>query len=194
MISLSAIEAKQEDDDFEISTDENTELKEETNKQQTETFEEEEEEYDLELASLRAIMSLYVARFPDKLASYKKIKFDTLDKNSLLRLRREFELQINLETALSATQAMALQSISALEVLTYVGSSGRINPIGSSELLQQDENFKDNMALVLLKYADKLNQAPELRLCMSIVSTFSMMHKINSSNNNTQISVKTDDL
>lgn len=129
----------------------------------------------------RLITKMYINEFPEKLKNYRRLlnKIDDMGNDELTNLRREFEIVIGMKTSLGGLTNSMMSGISMLEQVLSMWSP--LIPNGLTPLCAQDSEFQDDLKLISLKYAEKINTRPEVRVGLTLAKNIMLLDRVNKS-------------
>lgn len=131
------------------------------------------------------LIQLYLNLFPDKLVGYDKVKFSKMTDEKLISLKDEFQFIVSSKTNIATTEYMFLQGVNLLEVLSTSFTPFKIK--GLSTIVSNDDEFKDTIKQLCLKYMTVVEVQPEGKLLFKLASTMLYLHQFNSSNDGSTI-------
>lgn len=129
----------------------------------------------------RLILKMYLNEFPDKLKSYSSLKnkIDGMDLDTITRTRKEFEISIGMKNSIAGLTNSMMSGISLME--TALNKLTPINATGLTQVCNSDPEFLDDLKLVALKYAEKINVKPEVRVGFTITKNILLLDRVNKS-------------
>lgn len=153
------------------------------------TLREEIEEDTINKRRLLLLIQFYLLEFPEKLSTFKKIKFENKSVDELEKLKKEMDFTISNSSTVEAGTQMIMGTIQTLEVLSiYCG----INCQGLSNRLCNDKQTIDDIKHLCLKHMHLVSAEPEARLLYKILTNMVLLHNINPSSE--QIEKVTDEI
>jgi hypothetical protein len=127
----------------------------------------------------RLILKMYLNEFPEKLKSYQKLKnkIDAMDLAKIDITRQEFEIAIGMKNSIGSMTMAMMQSVGMLEVV--ISKFTPMDATGLAAICNQDKEFQDDLKLVALKYAEKINMRPEVRVGMTLTKNIILLDRVN---------------
>lgn len=124
------------------------------------------------------ILQFYLIEFPEKLATYKGIKFETLDVEELQTLKNEFDFIIGAKCNINGAKNLFIQGLKLLEEATLMFSPFKVEGLTN---IVNDKEFEDDVKHLVLKYMTIVKTEPEWRITYKILSSMLLLHNFNSS-------------
>ena len=153
-------------------------FKKEIKKENEKIDEKEKDKEIIDKQRLILILRFYVLEFKDKLAEFKKTKFEKKSLEELVELRKEFDAIISSKTSLKQTQNLIMSSIKMMETIACMFTP--IQCQGLSNLMLNDPDVLDDIKHIALKRMSMINVEPEYRLMYKIFSNVMLLHNANS--------------
>ena len=153
-------------------------FKKEIKKENEKIDEKEKDKEIIDKQRLILILRFYVLEFNDKLAEFKKTKFEKKSLEELVELRKEFDAIISSKTSLKQTQNLIMSSIKMMETIACMFTP--IQCQGLSNLMLNDPDVLDDIKHIALKRMSMINVEPEYRLMYKIFSNVMLLHNANS--------------
>lgn len=147
-----------------------------------ESKQKEEKEPNLSIDRRRTILILqmYINEFPDKLKTFKNTNFEKKKDEELKKLKNEFDFIIGCKNNIKSAEYCCIRGVNLLEVICC-----NYTPIQCQGLSTavNDEDFRDDVKHLCLKYMSLIKTEPEHRIAYKIASNMLLLHQVNSIKN-----------
>lgn len=126
------------------------------------------------------LIKMMINDFGEKLKQYKGVNFEKKTIDELISLKREMSFIVSSRSNLKQFEYLTSSGLQMYEYVCTNYTPLKVN--GISNLLLNDQDFRDDIKLMCLNRLSLLETTPELRIGYKILSLSLLLHTSNTSN------------